>query len=152
MLVTTEVAYLEPAFLLAAQRALISSESRFRPAGVSAPFFRVEPFCFPPAFLLAAQRAFIASDNFFRPAAVSPLRRLRDLAGLVLPSALRTPAQRARAAAASFARVAADMGRRLPRLPRRLAPDDGAPPPNNELRRASSVCICSRIETASFSF
>ena len=81
-----------------------------------------------------------------------PLRRLRDLAGLVLPSALRTPAQRARAAAASFARVAADIGLRLPRLPRRLTPDDCVAPANKELRRASSVAICSRSETASFSF
>ena len=65
------VAYFEPAFRLAAQRAFISSESLFRPAGVSAPFFRVEAFCFPPAFLLAAQRAFISWESFLRPAAVS---------------------------------------------------------------------------------
>src|ERR1700756_4842368 len=64
MLVATAVAYFEPAFLLAAQRAFISSESRFRPAGVSAPFFRPEGFCFPPgAFLLAAQRAFISWES-----------------------------------------------------------------------------------------
>jgi hypothetical protein len=63
--------YFEPAFLLAAQRAFISSESLFRPAGVSAPFFRVEAFCFPPAFLLAAQRAFISWESFLRPAGVS---------------------------------------------------------------------------------
>jgi|GEM_PF-3565625 len=51
--------YFPPDFLLAAQRAFISSESRLRPAGVSAPFFRVEAFV-PPVFLLAAQRAFIS--------------------------------------------------------------------------------------------
>jgi hypothetical protein len=59
MLVVTAVAYL-PDFLLAAQRAFISSESLFRPAGVSAPFFLPEAFGFAPAFLLAAQRAFIS--------------------------------------------------------------------------------------------
>jgi hypothetical protein len=71
MLVATAVAYFEPAFLLAAQRAFISSESLLRPAGVSAPFFRPEAFCFPPAFLLAAQRAFISWESFLRPAGVS---------------------------------------------------------------------------------
>jgi hypothetical protein len=71
MLVGTAVAYFELAFLLAAQRAFISSESLFRPAGVSAPCFRVEVFCFPPAFLLAAQRAFISWESFLRPAGVS---------------------------------------------------------------------------------
>ncbi len=71
MLVGTAVAYFELAFLLAAQRAFISSESLFRPAGVSAPCFRVEAFCFPPAFRLAAQRAFISWESFLRPAGVS---------------------------------------------------------------------------------
>ena len=68
----TAVAYFEPAFLLAAQRAFISSESLFRPAAVSTPFFRLEAFGFPPAFLLAAQRAFISWESFLRPA---PLAR-----------------------------------------------------------------------------
>ena len=71
MLVATGVAYLEPAFLLAAQRAFISSESLLRPAGVSTPFLRLAGFCFPPAFLLAAQRAFISWESFLRPAGVS---------------------------------------------------------------------------------
>jgi len=71
MLVQTAVAYFEPDFLLAAQRAFISSESLFRPAGVSAPFFRLDAFGFPPAFLLAAQRAFISRESFLRPAGVS---------------------------------------------------------------------------------
>jgi hypothetical protein len=69
-MVATVVAYFAPAFLLAAQRAFISSESLLRPAGVSAPFFRVEGFV-PPAFLLAAQRAFISWESFLRPAGVS---------------------------------------------------------------------------------
>ncbi len=72
-------------------------------------------------------------------------------------------AQRARAAAASFARVAADMGRRRPSvlvaadeeelavlvLPPVLPP---RPPPKSELSRLSSDWICSRSETASFNF
>ena len=103
------------------------------------------------AFRRAAQRAFIESESFFRPAAVRPLRRLRDFAGLVAPSALRTPAQRALAAAASLALVAADIGRRLPLLPRGAPGDGWVAPPNRELRRASSVCICSRSDKASFS-
>ena len=100
MLAATAVAYL-PAFLLAAQRAFISSESLFRPAGVSAPFFRPEAFCFPPAFLLAAQRAFINWESFLRPAGVSWPFFLPG-AAVVPPLSL---AQRALAAAASFARV-----------------------------------------------
>src|SRR5207245_10190723 len=70
MLVATAVAYFEPAFLLAAHRAFINSESLLRPAGVSAPFFRLAAFCFPPAFLLASHRAFITWDSFLRPAGV----------------------------------------------------------------------------------
>jgi len=71
MSVVTAVPYFEPAFLLAAQRAFISSESLFRPAAVSAPLFRLEAFGFAPAFLLAAQRAFISWESFLRPAGVS---------------------------------------------------------------------------------
>jgi hypothetical protein len=71
MLVGAAIAYFEPAFLRAAHRAFISSESLFRPAGVSAPLLRLEAFCFPPAFLLAAQRAFINWESFLRPAGVS---------------------------------------------------------------------------------
>lgn len=100
MLVATAVAYFPP-FLLAAQRAFISSESLLRPAGVSAPFFRLEGLCFPPAFLLAAQRAFINWESFLRPAGVSwPFFLLG--AAVVAPLCL---AQRALAAAESFARV-----------------------------------------------
>ena len=63
--------YFAPALLLAAQRALIRSESLFRPAGVSAPLFFAVAFLFPPVFLLAAQRAFISCESFLRPAGVN---------------------------------------------------------------------------------
>jgi hypothetical protein len=64
--------YFEPALLLAAQRALIRSESLFRPAAVSAPLLPPLAFFMPaPALLLAAQRAFISSESFLRPAGVS---------------------------------------------------------------------------------
>jgi hypothetical protein len=107
MLLATEGAYLEP-FLLAAQRAFMSSESLFRPAAVSAPLFRLEAFCVPPAFLLAAQRAFISWESFLRPAAVSaPFFLAGALAGAAAPVP-RVLAQRARAAAASFALVAGE--------------------------------------------
>src|SRR4030095_1689870 len=103
MLVATAVAYFEPVFLLAAQRAFISSESLFRPAAVSTPFFRLDPFCFPPAFLLAAQRAFISWESFLRPAGVSaPFLLAGAAAAAPVP---RVRAQRALAAPASFARV-----------------------------------------------
>ena len=116
MLVAIPVTYFEPAFLLAAQRAFISSESLFRPAGVSAPFFRVEAFCFPPAFLLAAQRAFISWESFLRPAGVSRPFLLPGAAAPVLlagaaPPVPRLLAQRALAAAASFALVAGEKNR-----------------------------------------
>jgi hypothetical protein len=103
----TAVAYF-PAFLLAAQRAFISSESLFRPAAVSTPFFRLEAFGFPPDFLLAAQRAFISWESFLRPAGVSAPFFLAGAAGVVVP---RVRAQRALAAAASFARVAGEKKR-----------------------------------------
>src|SRR4029453_11758566 len=97
MLVATAVAYFEPAFLLAAQRAFISSESLLRPAGVGAPSLRVEAFSFPFFFLLAAHRAFISWESFLRPAGVScPFL----LAGAAPPVPRLFP-QRARAAVAS---------------------------------------------------
>jgi hypothetical protein len=107
MLVATAVAYFE-ALLLAAQRAFISSESLFRPAGVSAPFFRLDAFGFPPAFLLAAQRAFISWESFLRPAGVSRPFLLAGAAGAAVP---RVRAQRALAAAESFALVAGEKKR-----------------------------------------
>lgn len=100
--------YFEPAFLLAAHRAFISSDSLFLPAGVRLPRFAFEPAVFvpeavllPPDFLLAAQRAFMSWDSFRRPAGVSCPVFFAG-AGDVPPLSL---AQRAFAAAASFARV-----------------------------------------------
>lgn len=116
-----------------------------------------------------------------RPAAeIPPLRFALELLpppldeAVVEPSVLapvpRAFAQRARAAAASLARVAGDIGRRRPSC---FAPpedaveeeeeddDDAAgverdvwppPAPKSELSRSSSDCICSRIDTASLSF
>jgi hypothetical protein len=92
---------LAAAFLLAAHRAFISSESFLRPAAVSVPFFFAGAFFAPPAFLRAAQRAFINWESFLRPAAVSWPFFLRG-AAVVAPFFL---AQRALAAAESFARV-----------------------------------------------
>jgi hypothetical protein len=94
--------YLRPAaFLRAAQRAFINCESLLRPAAVSPPFFAEDAFFVPPDFLLAAQRAFISSESLLRPAGVSaPF--FFTAAGLGPPFSL---AQRALAAAESFARV-----------------------------------------------
>jgi len=91
---------LAPAFLLAAHRAFISSESFLRPAAVSVPFFFAGAFFAPPAFLLAAHRAFINWESFLRPAGVSWPFFLGP--AVVAPLCL---AQRALAAAESFARV-----------------------------------------------
>jgi hypothetical protein len=93
--------YLRAVFLRAAQRAFINCESLLRPAGVSPPFFAEGAAFVPADFLRAAQRAFISSESFLRPAAVSaPFFLAGD--GFVPPFSL---AQRALAAAASFARV-----------------------------------------------
>jgi hypothetical protein len=148
------------AFRRAAQRAFIDSESLRRPAAVSPRFFPagfavvVAP---PPALRRAAQRAFIDSDSLRRPAAVKPRRRPPDaLAAGAAPAVLVVVplrrAQRARAAAASFARVAADIGRRPPRLrrpPRRRPPPKELVEPVNRLaNRSSSALICFLIESA----
>ena len=93
--------YLRAAFFRAAQRAFINCESLLRPAGVSPPFFAEGAFFVPAVFLLAAQRAFISSESFRRPAAVSAPFFLAG-AAFVPPFNL---AQRALAAAESFARV-----------------------------------------------
>jgi hypothetical protein len=90
-----------PAFLRAAQRAFINCESLLRPAGVSPPFFAEGAAFVPAPFLLAAQRAFMSSESFLRPAGVSAPFFLAG-AGFVPPFSL---AQRALAAAESFARV-----------------------------------------------
>jgi hypothetical protein len=97
--------YLEPAaFLLAAQRAFISWESLLRPAGVSRLPLNAGAALPPAARLLAAQRAFISWESLLRPAAVSPTF-FRAGAVVAPPFIL---AQRAFAAAESFARVAGE--------------------------------------------
>jgi hypothetical protein len=92
------------AFLLAAQRAFISSESFLLPAGVSVPLFLAGAAVLPADFLRAAQRAFISWESFLRPAGVSwPF----FFAGVARAGPL-SLAQRALAAAESFARVEAE--------------------------------------------
>jgi hypothetical protein len=65
-------------------------------------------------------------------------------------------AQRARAAAANFARVAGDIGRRLRRErrpPARLAPaEELVAPPKRVARRCSRELICCLRESACVSF
>ena len=105
------------------------------------------------ALRLAAHLAFMASESFFRPAAVSPPFFLAgDLAAVPVP--LRW-AQRALAAAASLARVAADIGRRL-RDPLLEEVETLAllepPPAKSEANRLSSELIWFLIERASVSF
>src|SRR3954462_9637564 len=148
------------AFLRAAQRAFIASESLRRPAAVrprfllfGAAFVAAAP---PPALRRAAQRAFIDSESFLRPAAVKPLRRRGPLAAgaaaVVVPLRF---AQRARAAAASLARVAADIRRRPPparRPPRRRPPPvEVVEPPNKADNRCwrSAICFLSEIACVS---
>jgi hypothetical protein len=57
-----EVFCAPPAFLLAAQRAFINSESLFRPAGVSSPFRFAGAAAPVPRFF--AQRALAAAESF----------------------------------------------------------------------------------------
>jgi hypothetical protein len=95
-------AYFDPAFLLAAHRAFISSDSFRLPAGVRVPRFLFEDAVLvPPALLLAAQRAFISWESFRRPAGVICPFFFAG-AGDFPPLSL---AQRALAAAESLARV-----------------------------------------------
>jgi hypothetical protein len=109
-----------------------------------------------PGYLLAALRlaahlAFIASESFFLPAAVSPPF---FLAGALAGAVPFRWAHRALAAAASFARVAADIGLRL-RDPLREVGALGAlepPPAKSEDNRRSSELIWFLIERASVSF
>ena len=101
-----------------------------------------------PPFLRDAERVDAGADEDEEDGALPP----------------RAFAQRARAAAASFARVAADIGRRrrsppplvllllLLLLTLRLVDDeDSEPPPNNARMRSCNASICSRRETASLS-
>ena len=147
--------FLPAAFRRAAQRAFMFSESFLRPAAVRPPPFLAGDFVaelLPPAFLLAAQRAVIASESRRRPAAVRP--RL-FAAGFAATLALVVPfrrAQRALAAAASLARVAADIVRRPPRERReRFAPPE-LEPPKREDKRSSRAEICCLRESACVSF
>jgi len=92
----------------------------------------------------SAQRAFIKSESLFRPAALS--RRLRGARVAVVferPRRALSRAQRALAAAAIFARAAADSCRRPP--PVFAAP---ARRPSKLARRLSSALMCLRIDTA----
>ena len=122
----------------------------------------------PPAFRRAAQRARIASASLRRPSGViPPLRDADDFVDAAAGVAEALPpfcfAQRAFAAAASFARVAADIGLRRRSPPPLvvlllvaerllLLEEDCDPPPNKELIRSSNALICSRNDTASLSF
>ena len=92
----------------------------------------------PPAFLRAAQRALMASESFRLPAAVRPpffAGALAAGAELTVPFRL---AQRALAAAANLARVAADIGRRPPPERRRdlRPPLELVEPPKRLVRRS----------------
>jgi hypothetical protein len=97
-------------------------------------------YFFAAALLLAAQRAFINCESLFRPAAVIPPFFL----GAVVFIPAFCLAQRAFAAAANLARVAADMRRRPPRVE-----GPGEEPPRIDERRFSKASICRRIEMAS---
>lgn len=113
---------------------------------------RSSGYFLPAAFLRAAHLAFIASESFFLPAAVSPPFFFPFAAPPPVP--LRR-AQRALAAVASFARVAADIGRRRRRRRRMILPELAAPaellappPPKSVDNWRSSVSICCLIESA----
>jgi hypothetical protein len=103
------------------------------------------------ALRLAAHLAFIASESFFLPAAVSPPFFLAGALAGVVPFRW---AHRALAAAASFARVAADIGLRLrdPLLEVEVLEALEPPPAKSEDNRRSSELICCLIESASVSF
>src|SRR5256885_16821310 len=103
------------------------------------------------AFLLAAQRAFISCERRRLPAAVIPLPRRFPPLAFAPPRPARTRAQRARAAAAIFAR-AADDKRRFP--PRRETLPAATPPvaPTNPLSRRSNASIWRRIDKACSKF
>jgi len=102
------------------------------------------------ALRLAAHLSFIASESFFLPAAVSPPFFLAGALAGVVPFRW---AHRALAAAASFARVAADIGLRLRDLLEVEVLEALEPPPaKSEANRRSSELIWFLIERASVSF
>lgn len=90
--------------------------------------------------------------SFRLPAAVSPRFFLPGALALPLRTlgALFCLAQRAFAAAASFARVAADIGLRLRERRLRLVSD--GPVPKSDPNRSSRATICCRIVSAWFNF
>ena len=158
-----------PLLRRAAQRARIASARRRRPSGVMPPLLFAEP-----PLLFAAPPLFLAEPPVLLP---EPPLVLAETLGIVDAELSPRAAQRARAAAASFARVAGDIGRRRPSC---FAPPDAPllfvpplldvlppppllarplvpllllpllPPPKSELSRSSNAWICSRSETASF--
>jgi hypothetical protein len=109
------------------------------------------PDYFLAALRLAAHLAFIASESFFLPAAVSPPFFLAGALAGVVPFRW---AHRALAAAASFARVAADIGLRLrdPLLDVEVLEALEPPPAKSEDKRCSSALICCLRESACVSF
>lgn len=103
---------------------------------------------------LAARRAFMRSLSFFRAAGdILPRRRVLAFPALaVVVPAFRPPrarAQRARAAAAIFARVAADIVRRPVVLLLEVEVEVDRPPPTNAASRCSRASIWRRTPTAS---
>jgi hypothetical protein len=131
------------------QSRLIMLKQQLQPPGRSASFNagtdrRQAISHFRSAFRRSAQRAFIRSESLFRPAALS--RRLRGACVAALfapPRRALSLAQRALAAAAIFARAAAERGRRAPLG---LAPPGR--PPNKLVSRLSNTLICLRIDNA----
>jgi hypothetical protein len=99
----------------------------------------------------AAHLAFIRAESLFLPAAVKPPPFF--FAGAFDAEVPFRCAQRALAAAASFARVAADIGLRAPPdlLLDVLAAALDPPPAKSEASRRSSPLICCLIATASCS-
>src|SRR5256885_320126 len=93
------------------------------------------------SFRRAAPRAFINCERRLRPAAVIPPLPF-FFAGFAPPRPALTRAQRARAAAAIFARADAD-NRRFPPPPRRGAAEVAPPPvpPTKPLSRLSNASI-----------
>ena len=75
---------------------------------MSAPFFLAGAAFLLVVLLLAAQRAFINCESFLRPAGVSWPFFLAGVAAVVVVAPPLNLAQRALAAAASFARVAGE--------------------------------------------
>src|SRR5213593_4728115 len=95
----------------------------------------------------AAQRAFISCESLRRPAAVIPPLRFFPV---FEPPRLFIRAQRALAAAAIFARAAADIRRLGPRRLAAIAPPPALP--TKPLNRLSNASIWRRIDKACSKF